>query len=160
MPQLDPSSFPSQLFWLAVSFSLMCYIMARMVLPRIASTLQTRQDKISGDLDAAEKLREEAEQLEQEYERSLIDNRHKANAIITESKADMQELWEKEHAQLEEVLAEKAREADDEIAGAKNKVMKELSSISLTLSQEIVNKLAGIKPEKISAKQWEKAVGE
>ena len=61
MPQLDPASFPSQLFWLAVCFGTMLLVLSVFVLPRITRTLTARQGQIDGDLEAAEKLRADAE---------------------------------------------------------------------------------------------------
>ena len=50
MPQLDPASFPSQLFWLVVCFGTMLLVLSVFVLPRITRTLTARQGQIDGDL--------------------------------------------------------------------------------------------------------------
>ena len=42
MPQLDPSTFASQIFWLVVTFVAMSLILWRIALPRISATLESR----------------------------------------------------------------------------------------------------------------------
>ncbi|MEC8291305.1 MAG: hypothetical protein VXZ78_04375, partial [Pseudomonadota bacterium] len=71
MPQLDPTSFPSQLFWLAVCFGTMLLVLSVFVLPRITRTLTARQGQIEGDLQAAEKLRADAEAALAAYDAAL-----------------------------------------------------------------------------------------
>ena len=71
MPQLDPASFPSQLFWLTVCFGTMLLVLSAFVLPRITRTLTTRQGRIDGDLQAAENLRADAEAALAAYDAAL-----------------------------------------------------------------------------------------
>ena len=56
MPQLDPASFPSQLFWLAVCFGTMLLVLSVFVLPRITRTLTTRQGRIDGGFASRRKI--------------------------------------------------------------------------------------------------------
>ena len=60
MPQLDTSTFTSQLFWLIVCFFSMLFIMSRFIVPRIADILEQRQRKIDGYLNKAHNIRLEA----------------------------------------------------------------------------------------------------
>ena len=46
MPQLDLSTFPSQLFWLAVVFIVLYVLMARLGLPKIGTVLAERRQRI------------------------------------------------------------------------------------------------------------------
>lgn len=62
MPQLDTSTFTSQLFWLIVCFFSMLFIMSRFIVPRIADILEQRQRKIDGYLNKAHNIRLEAEE--------------------------------------------------------------------------------------------------
>jgi F-type H+-transporting ATPase subunit b len=57
LPQLDTSSYPSQIFWLAVSFLLLFWLFRTKALPRVGEVLEARQDRIAADLDRATKLR-------------------------------------------------------------------------------------------------------
>ena len=65
MPQFDVKSFPSQVFWLVVCFAVLYVLMAKLVLPRIGRTIESRESKIQSDLDAAQKANDAARAAEQ-----------------------------------------------------------------------------------------------
>ena len=60
MPQFDLTRFPTQIFWLVVCFAVLYALMANLVLPRIGKTIESRERKIQGDLDAAQKANDAA----------------------------------------------------------------------------------------------------
>ena len=60
MPQLDSSTYVGQIFWLLLTFVPLYLILWKVALPRIASVLEQRQEKIEDDLVRAEKLKVEA----------------------------------------------------------------------------------------------------
>ena len=57
MPQLDTSTFTSQLFWLVVCFFSMMFIMSKFIIPKIADIMEQRQRKIDGYLNKAADLK-------------------------------------------------------------------------------------------------------
>ena len=63
MPQLDPSTFATQLFWLFLTFTALFLIAWKVALPRMTEVLNTRQERIEGDLEKAETLKAEAEEV-------------------------------------------------------------------------------------------------
>ena len=106
MPQFEPSSFASQIFWLVVSFGLLYLLMSKIALPRIADILEVRQDRIAADLDRAEALRREAEEARAAYELALSDARSEAQKLLENAA---------EQAQAE---AQTAEAATAKLAGA------------------------------------------
>ena len=64
MPQLNPEFFVSQLFWLAVFFTFLFVFLWRVSLPRIATVLEKRQNKIDENLSSAKELQEQAMEIE------------------------------------------------------------------------------------------------
>ena len=64
MPQLNPEFFVSQLFWLAVTFDFLFIFLWKISLPRIASVLEKRQNKIDESLSSAKELQEQAMEIE------------------------------------------------------------------------------------------------
>ena len=112
MPQLDPTSFPSQLFWLAVCFGTMLLVLSVFVLPRITRTLTARQGQIDGDLEAAEKLRVEAEAALAAYDAALQQARNNALVLAQDMRAEIQAETDRQKAELDARLAEEAQKAE------------------------------------------------
>jgi len=56
MPQFDPSTYASQLFWLAVMFVALYWIVSKIAVPRIGEVLEQRARVIQDDLDRATQL--------------------------------------------------------------------------------------------------------
>ena len=68
MPQLDVSTFASQILWLALTFVPLYLIIVRVALPRIGEVIEARRDKIDDDLKKAAARRDEAQAVLAEYE--------------------------------------------------------------------------------------------
>ena len=120
MPQLDPASFPSQLFWLAVCFGAMLLIFSVFVLPRITHTLKTRQGQIDGDLEAAEKLRADAEAALAAYDTSLQQARNSALVLAQDMRAEIRAETDRQKAELDARLAEEAQKAEARLQAARD----------------------------------------
>jgi F-type H+-transporting ATPase subunit b len=54
-PPFQKETFPSQLFWLVITFIVLYVVMARIALPLIGAIFQARCDRISGDLAEVER---------------------------------------------------------------------------------------------------------
>ena len=69
MPQITqlPIIFTSQLFWLLLVFGTLFFVIGRRMVPKIRGVVEQRDSKITSDLDAAQRAREEAEQTESAY---------------------------------------------------------------------------------------------
>ena len=70
-PQLNASSYPSQIFWLGVAFVLLYTLMSRLALPRVTEVLEMRRLQRSDNLAKAGQLNEEADKIKTSYEKSL-----------------------------------------------------------------------------------------
>lgn len=143
MPQLDPSSFASQIFWLIITFSFLYMVLSRVTLPRITSIFQDRNARIENDLSRAEQLKNDATQAEKRYQAILTEGREKAQKILQEAQADIQAEIQKRHHQMDETLASQFKEADHRIAEIKKKSESQLAKITDELSELIEKKIFG-----------------
>ena len=50
LPQMNAETFPSQIFWLIVTFGLLFIVMSRIAVPKIGGAIHARKAKIEGDL--------------------------------------------------------------------------------------------------------------
>ena len=58
MPQLDPTYWASQAFWLILVFTILYISIAKFYLPKIKNNLDERENKIKEDFDAANKFKD------------------------------------------------------------------------------------------------------
>jgi F-type H+-transporting ATPase subunit b len=143
MPQLDTHSFAPQLFWLAVAFLALYFVMSRLAVPAVSDTLARRQAKIQGDLDAAERSNEETRALVAAYEKRLADAREEARRLMREQGEADSSSAAAHFNQLHDRLAKQIEEAEKRIAAQRDDVMAGLETMAADIGREVYAKLAG-----------------
>ncbi len=156
MPQLDPSSFASQLFWLTISFLLLYVLVVRWMLPRIHGLLQQRENRISSSLSEAERLQKEAEDLEAHYHKQLADVRKKATSTITKAKQDVQQKLDQQHADLQKKMQQKIHKAEQGLAKAQEEAQQKIEDATATLAADAAKQIAGLRIDAKTAKKCTK----
>ncbi|QPC86973.1 F0F1 ATP synthase subunit B [Mesorhizobium sp. NBSH29] len=147
-PPFDPSTFPSQLLWLAITFGLFYLILQRAVLPRIGGILEVRSERIRQDLDQAGRLKEEADAAVAAYEQALAEARANANAIGQDARDSAKLDAEAERKRVETNLDKKLAEAEARISLIKSAAMKEVGTIAENTAAAIVQQLVNGKMDK------------
>lgn len=155
MPQLQVADWPPQLIWLAITFIVLYVLMARVALPRIASVLEQRRDRIDSDLDEAAQLKQRTEEAIASYEQALAEARAKSHAIAQEMRDALKGEMERERAQLDEQVSAMTDQAESRIATAKGEALTHIDAIAGETAEALVQQLIGVKPEKA---QIDKAV--
>ena len=120
-PPFDSSTFPSQLLWLAITFAILYYLMAKVALPRIAGILEDRRDRIASDLDMAERLRSDSEEALAGYERALAQARAKAHGIAEAARGEAKAAADAQRAEIEADLEKKLGSAEARIVKRRNR---------------------------------------
>ncbi len=145
LPQMDATTFPGQLFWLAVCFPLLFLLMRFLAMPRVQRTQDKRRQTLRTDLDAAESANNDARQLREAYEQALAEARSKAQSSLNEMAAEAsREEAERREAQQKE-LAKRVAEAEARISSFREKAMGEAREAAADLANEVVAKLLGLK---------------
>jgi len=144
MPQLDPSHFASQIFWLVVSFILLYVLMSRVALPRIASVIEQRDHRIKSDLDRAEKVKADADVALATYQKTMSDARAKAQAELRQGQAAMAAETAQRDAEFAKRLAERTRTAEESIAQAKTRALTDLRGVGAEITSSVLAKVAGL----------------
>jgi F-type H+-transporting ATPase subunit b len=151
VPQIDTATFASQIFWLAVAFVTLYYLLSRRALPRLTEVLEARQDRIAADLDEAERLRREAEAALASYQAVIAKAQDDAHALLAETQTRLQAETAARQAELDKRLAEQLSAAEARIAEARQSALKELEEAAVTVAQTATEHLAGIKVAKKTA---------
>ena len=147
MPQLDPSTFGTQLFWLGICFVALYGVMALIVLPRISSTLQARAAQLDDDLAEAEALREKAEMALAAYEEALAEARSRALTLAQDMRAEVQAETDRQKAALDAKLAEQAQAAEVAMTKARDAAMDGLSDAASALVGDVMDAIGTVKAD-------------
>lgn len=139
LPQLDTTTFASQIFWLVVAIVVLYWLMSNIALPRIASALEERADAIADDLDRAEELKRKAEDAEAAYEQALKDARAKAQAISAETRAEIQAEVDAAIAKADAEIAARAAEGEKRIAEIREGAMASVTEVANDTAVAVVD---------------------
>lgn len=140
-PPFDSSTFASQIFWLAVSFGVLLYLMNKVIVPRIGGIFEDRQGRIQGDLAEAERMKQESDAAIATYERELADAHRAAAALANETKAALGADLAARRADVESKLAADVTAAEARIAGIKASAMAEVGTVATDTAEAIVKAL-------------------
>ena len=151
MPQLDVTTWPSQLFWLAVTFLTLYMVISRLVIPRTGGLIEKRKSTIAGDLAKARTLKTEVDATVKSYEAALAESRAKANAIAQDNRNRLNAEIDAERAKLDTALGAKISSAEKQIAASKSKALADVASAAADVAANIVSELVGAKVTKADA---------
>jgi F-type H+-transporting ATPase subunit b len=144
VPQLDVSTFPSQIFWLLICFSVLYYLLSRRALPRVSEILEARQDRIAADLDQAQRLRRDAEAALATHEAAMAKARDRAQSLLADAQNRLQAEAAARQAELDQQLARQLAEAEARIAASRDRALAELEHGAIDVAQAAAARLAGI----------------
>ncbi len=143
MPQLNFHDFAPQVVWLVISFVVLYFIMSKLAIPAIGGTLEKRQAKIQGDLDAAEKASEDTRALVAAYEKRLADAREQARRLQRERAEADSAAANQRLAELGQRLGARIDEAEKRIAGQRAQVMEGIEQMATDIAADVYAKVAG-----------------
>jgi F-type H+-transporting ATPase subunit b len=151
MPQLDMSTWPPQLFWLAVTFLALYFVISRVAIPRTGGVIALRKSTIDGDLAKARTFKDETENAVRSYEAALADAKAKAQAIGLENRNKLNVEIEAERAKLDAALGAKIATAEKKVAASRDKALEDISAMAADIASDIVEQLTGSKTTKAAA---------
>lgn len=151
MPQLDPSTYTSQIFWLLICFFCLMFIMSKFIVPKISGIRQQRENKIDTYLRKAELVQQKTEAAIKRYEEALNDATKKANQSLQATREELDEMISQRQAELDKKLKKQLQQGETEIAKGKEEALKEIKSVSSEIAMEILTKLEinKIKPSEL-----------
>lgn len=154
-PPFDPSTFAPQLVWLAITFGALYLIMSRMALPRVASVLAERRERIQRDLAEAERLKAETDAALAAYEKSLADARGKAQGMAKDMRDKVSADMDRERRRVDDANAAKLAETEARIADTKAKALANVDQLAAETAGAIVERLIG---QSVSADDIKRAI--
>jgi F-type H+-transporting ATPase subunit b len=152
MPQLDPTYWASQAFWLILVFTILYISIAKFYLPKIKNNLDDRENKIKEDLDAANKFKEFSELKLKEYEKILMRSKKEMIKIHLESKNKLDKDIQTKKSVLEKEIDNEINKAQKEIGELKKNSILDIQHISKDIASNIIENISGDKLNESSIK--------
>ncbi|HWL06687.1 MAG TPA: F0F1 ATP synthase subunit B' [Xanthobacteraceae bacterium] len=146
-PPFRQETFASQAIWLILTFVLLYVLMAKLGLPRVGGILENRQNRIEGDLAAAEQAKAAADAAIASYEKSLADARARAQAMAAETQQQQHDAVEAQRKTLEQQLNARIAAAEATIATTRANAMANVKTIATDAAAAIVEQLSGVTPQ-------------
>lgn len=145
MPQISQlaATWLSQVFWLAVTFGIVFFVVGRGMLPKVQKTIDSRDASIAQDLAAASRARDEADKAEEAWRTRDAANRERAQGVVAEARARAAQATEAtlKAANDEQSAQVAAREAD--IRSATQRALTEIEAVAAEAAQDIVARVSG-----------------
>jgi F-type H+-transporting ATPase subunit b len=148
-PPFDTSTFPSQLFWLAVTFAVLFLVLWTIAGPRIAGAIAARKGRVAGDLADAERHRRDAEAAQAAYETALAEARKRAQAVAEENRQRVQREIDAAKAAAESDAQKASAAAEARIAATRDAARSQIAKTAEDAAIAIVAHLTGdsVSPE-------------
>jgi F-type H+-transporting ATPase subunit b len=147
MPQIEqlPYIFFSQLFWLLLVFGFIFFVIGRGMLPKIQSTVDARERKIAEDLERAQAARAEAEETEAAWRARMDAARAEAARLAQEAKQESGRDTEARVKAAGDKINLKIESAQNSIRDAVTSARSEIEALAADATQEMVERLTGVK---------------
>ena len=152
MPQLDPTYWPSQAFWLILIFTLLYFSISKFFLPKIKNNLDNRENKIKEDLENANKLKELSESKLKEYELILENAKKEVSKIHFDTKKKLDKDIQSKKEVMEKDIENEILKAQKEIEELKKNSISSIQNISENIASNIIENISGDKLNESSIK--------
>jgi F-type H+-transporting ATPase subunit b len=141
MPQFDTHFLTPLLFWSAVSFGILLFLLKRFAFPAITEMLDARERTISQNLAKAEQARKDAERLLAEYQAKLKAAHQEATAMLDQARKQAQQAADENQRRVKEETDRMLAASRDEIARERLRLTKELREQAVDLVMAATERL-------------------
>ena len=120
----------NELIWGTIAFLILLFLMYRTVWPSVDKAFKDRRANIEGKLEEAEREREEADQLLEQYRRRLRDAEDETQRILEEARGNAERV-------RRDLLAKAEADADRELDRARQAIRSERDQAISQLRNEV-----------------------
>ncbi|SRR6266498_2894041 len=132
------------MIWALLAFGITLYLLNKLAFPRIAEALDRRRKAIEESIDAANRAKQEADELLGEYRARLREAREQAEDIVVRARKAADNLADETKAdaskQREELLAAARRDIEHETRRALDELRKEVADLTVMATEKITRK--------------------
>src|SRR5437763_7732493 len=132
------------MIWTLIASSPTLAILRKFAFPRIADALDRRRRAIEESIDSAERTRQEADRLLEEYRERLREAREQAEDIVTRARRAADRLEDEAKAEAsqlrEEMMADTRREIEQETRRAIDEIRREVANLTIVATEKVTRK--------------------
>ena len=146
LPQMDVSTFPSQLFWLAVNFGLMFLLMWRVALPMVTRTFHKRACALHDALTAAHAAREKAQSLREHSGILTSTANDDVKKFMDKLNAEILAEQQKRDKELSALISARQADAEKALNDLTTEVEHQIPEQAAAIASAVIEKLTPLKP--------------
>jgi F-type H+-transporting ATPase subunit b len=132
------------MIWTLLAFGITLYLLNKLAFPRIAEALDRRRVAIEESIQAAQRAKQEADELLEEYRGRLREAREQAEDIMARARRAAENLADETKAattkQREDLLAATRRDIEHETRRALDELRKEVADLTVMATEKITRK--------------------
>ncbi len=160
---LDPQLLHDAVL-LAIAVFVMFLLLSYLLFNPARDMLKKRQDKVKDDIDSAEKSREDAAKLKEEYESRLRDIHKEEDAILSAARKKALDnearIIEGAKAEAANIIARANKQAELEMKKAQDEIKKEIITVASMVAGKVVSEKIDIKIQDSLIDDTLKEIGE
>ncbi len=141
MPQLDPSSYISQIFWLTVTFLSLWFVMSVFIIPKIKNIIDEREQKIAEYIGKAESINKQANDALKRYEKAVSEAKNRTALQIAENRAEIEKMLQKKQDEADRIFASQIAENEQILKQEREETLKLTEEIAQKIAQTILKKI-------------------
>lgn len=144
MPQLDVSTFSSQIFWLVIFFLAIYFVVSKIFSPKINIIFHERESKILSGIEDAELTKQQIASFDVEYKAAISQARKNASTIVSAASFEIKKRFEISCADFDQKLKHKFNATEANIDRYIKDSELKVSQIKTAIVSTIMKKFFGI----------------
>jgi F-type H+-transporting ATPase subunit b len=140
------------MIWTLALFGFTMWVLSKVALPKIGEALERRSNAIRESIEAAERQRQEADQLLNEYRERLKEAREQAEDITERARkaaeAAQAEAAELGHKKREELVAAARRDIETETRRSLERIRQEVADLTVVATEKVTRKALDAEDQK------------
>lgn len=141
MPQLEISTYLTQIFWVITTFVVFWMIMDHIIIPKISETIEARKRKYDDFIMKAEEINKKALATLERYEETLAAAKLKASEQIKANEDELRKMIEEREDEINQQLKSKIAEHEEKLVKDKASTMSKIEELSEIAAVAIIKQL-------------------
>jgi F-type H+-transporting ATPase subunit b len=132
---------PAELIWGAIAFFVLLFVVLRLLWPSVDATYRKRTENIEGRLERAEREKDEADRLLEEYRRRLAAAEDEAQRILEEGRTAAERIRREIRGKAEEEASRELERARQAIRAERDQAVRDLRREVGSLAVELAGRV-------------------